>query len=293
MKTEGAPIAEKAVETGTASPDVRAVREFWNQNPLFSGESAHAPGEKEFFEEHQRVTLREHSGALDPMLLRDSGPGKDVVDVGCGIGFWTEQLARRGARVQACDLSDAGANLTRRRAELFQFSARVCQGNAEQLPYRDASFDHVNCQGVIHHTPETAACLREFHRVLRPQGTLCFSVYYKGLPLRSRALFRVVSAITRPVFRLKGRGRENMMAAPNPDEIVRLYDGAENPLGKAYTRAEVRLMLAGRFDVLEEKRIGFPRRMFAIPMPDGVHRLFGRLFGLMIVLRCRKRETGE
>lgn len=293
MKTAETPIVQQSAGTGTPTSCVRAVREFWSRNPLFAGESSYTPGQKEFFDEHRSMTLREHSGALDPMFLRDAGPGKDVVDVGSGIGFWTEHLARLGARVQACDLSDTGANLTRRRAALFQFSVCVCECNAEQLPYRDASFDHVNCQGVIHHTPETAACLREFHRVLRPQGTLCFSVYYKVLPLRSRGLFRLVSAMTRHVFHLKGRGRENMMAARHPDEIVRLYDGAENPLGKAYTRAEVRAMLDGRFEVLEEKRIGFPRRMFPLPMPDALHRLLGRVFGLMIVMRCRRKEIGQ
>ncbi len=276
-----------------ATAELEAVRTFWNRNPLFAGESTHTPGEKEFFEEHLRIALFEHSGALHPIFLRDAAPGREVLDAGCGIGFWVHQFCRRGASVSACDLSDTAVGLTRRRLELYGLSARVCQGNAEQLPYKDASFDHVNCQGVIHHTPRTAECLKEFQRVLRPGGTLCFSVYYKVLALRSRAAFCVVSLLTRPWLGLKGRGREKMMAAPGPEELVRLYDGADNPLGKAYTSRELRAMLAGMFDVVEETRVGFPRRVLPFRMPDGLHRGLARAFGLMIVLRCRKPEAGR
>jgi hypothetical protein len=90
---------------------------------------------------------------------------------------------------------------------------------------------------------------------------------------------------------LRGRGRENMMAAPTPEELVRSYDGIGNPIGKAYTRRDVRAMVADHFEILEERRIGFPRRVLPVRVPDGLHRLLARMFGLMIVLRCRKWET--
>jgi hypothetical protein len=104
-------------------------------------------------------------------------------------------------------------------------------------------------------------------------------------------LFRLVTLLTRPLILMRGRGREGMMAAQSPDEIVRMYDGVANPIGKAYTRSELLAMLGDRFEVLEQRRIGFPRRVFPIPVTDGIHRLLGRLFGLMIVMRCRKKSA--
>ena len=269
-------------------PDLEAVRRFWNACPLFAGESCHRPGEKAFFEEHEQTILYEYGGTIDPIFTRDVTPTSKVLDVGCGIGFWVQQFCQRNARVTACDLSETAVQLTCRRVELFGLVVHIQQGNAEQLPYADDSFDHVNSQGVIHHTPDTQRCLQEFHRVLKPGGTLCFSVYYKPWMLRSRVLFKTLVSLMRPWVQLRGRGRETMLWASEPEELVRLYDGAHNPIGKAFTRADIDTLLTGWFYVLEEKYLGFPRRVFPVPIPRHLHRCVNRMCSLMIVLRCRK-----
>ena len=63
--------------------DIKAVREFWDRNPLFVGESTHPAGERAFFEEHARFTLWEHSGSLPAIFTRDVCAGKKVLDGGC------------------------------------------------------------------------------------------------------------------------------------------------------------------------------------------------------------------
>ena len=90
----------------SAEPGLEEVRQFWNKHPLFAGESHHTPGEKAFFEDHQRIILDEHSGSLGPIFTCDISPGREVLDVGCGIGFWVHQFSRLGAKVSACDLSE-------------------------------------------------------------------------------------------------------------------------------------------------------------------------------------------
>jgi 2-polyprenyl-3-methyl-5-hydroxy-6-metoxy-1,4-benzoquinol methylase len=274
-----------------APPTLADVHDFWNANPLFSGEAHYPAGAREFFEEFERVTLFEHSGAVRPIFLREVQPGRKVLDVGCGVGFWVGQFCRRGAEVYACDLTERAVEITRRRLEIFGIQAEVRVGNAERLPYPDASFDHVNCQGVIHHTPNPQACIAEFHRVLRAGGTLCLSVYYKTLAMRSRPVFRLIAALSRPLLRLHGRGRERMLAAATPEDLVRMYDGAANPIGVAYTRKEFRRLLGPGFVVLEQIRFGFPRRAMPLSVADGVHRLLSNTLGLMIVFRCRKLDT--
>jgi SAM-dependent methyltransferase len=286
------PAPELSAFAPTAHVDLATVREFWSANPLYSGESRFAPGTPEFFDAHERMTVEEHSDEIHPIFLRDVVAGTKVLDVGCGIGFWVHQFARRGGRVTACDLTETAVGLTRRRADLYGFAVDARIGNAEALPFEPESFDHVNCQGVIHHTPDTARCLEEFHRVLRPGGTLSVSVYYRSAVLRSRLLFRLVTAIARGIMRLPGRGRESMLWAKTPEELVRMYDGAGNPLGKAFTRAEMRAALARWFVVTEELRLGFPRRALRVPLPTSAHRLLGRVLGLMIVFRCQKPLAG-
>jgi SAM-dependent methyltransferase len=278
-----------AVRSARSDDSLEAVRDFWERHPLFSGESRHDVGTVEFFEDHERTTLHEFGGSLDPIFTRDIQAGRAVLDVGCGIGFWVTQFARcNGAEISACDLTHTAVRLTRRRLELFGLTATVEPGNAEELPYADASFDHINCQGVIHHTPSIQRCLSEFHRILKPGGTLCFSVYYKTWFLRSRVLFRLVAGLARPWIQLRGRGREGMLDVSTPEELIRLYDGRDNPIGRAYTRAEVQRLLRGKFEVLEHGRFGFPRRVLPVKWPDAVQRVLSRRLGLMVVFRCRK-----
>ena len=273
---------------GNVRPDLEAVRQYWNENPLFAGESRHPPGHKAFFEEHEQVLLYEHSGVLPRIITCDVVPGSRVLDAGCGIGFWVHQFCRLGAEVSGCDLSDAAIDLTRRRTELYGLKVDLRLGNAEQLPYKDSSFDHVNSLAVIQYTQYTDRCIEEFYRVLKPGGTLCFSVNFKVWFLRSRPLFKVVVAMMRPWIALRGRGRESMLNASSPEELVRLYDGADNPIARAFTRSELYAMLRGRFQVLEESRCGLPRRAFPVPIPGALHRVLSNSFGLAIVLRCRK-----
>jgi len=216
-----------------------------------------------------------------------------VLDVGCGIGFWVHEFCRLGAKVSACDLSDAAVDITRRRLALYGLIADVRWGNAEELPYPKESFDHVNCQGVIHHTPDAAHCIMEFHRVLRRQGTLCISVYYRPWYLRSRLSFRLVTAVLRPWVGLPGRGHEGMLAARTAEELVRLYDGADNPIGRAYTRRELQDLMAGRFRILEERRNGIPRRALPVAIPNDLHRFLSRRCGLMLVLRCQRLDDNH
>jgi ubiquinone/menaquinone biosynthesis C-methylase UbiE len=46
----------------------------------------------------------------------------------------------------------------------------LTQGDAENLPFADGSFDLVYSHGVLHHTPDTGRAVREVHRVLSPCG---------------------------------------------------------------------------------------------------------------------------
>lgn len=279
------------VAQSDASSD--AVRRFWNANPLLAGESRYPPGEPEYFDELRAIKLAEHSGRLDSIYTDGVEAGADVLDVGCGPGFWVCELASRGARVSACDLSDVAVRLARQHVEYRGLRADIREGNAEALPYPDASFDHVNCQGVVHHTPDPRRCIEEFWRVLRPGGTLSISLYFRSLPLRWHWLFRIVTRLVRPWVALPGRGRSRMLYAPNAETLVCLYDGVGNPIGRAFSRREVRELLGDRFEVRRWQRAGFPRRALPFRMPDAVHRALARMFGLMIVVQCRKRPLSE
>jgi SAM-dependent methyltransferase len=101
------------------------------------------------------------------------GPGRRVLELGCGTGVFLERVAPCGARIVGLDLS--ADLLAKARARLGDVPNVVLhRGNAEQLPYADASFDAVYGSSVLHHLDLDRA-LREVLRVLRPGGRCAFT----------------------------------------------------------------------------------------------------------------------
>lgn len=267
------------------------VKEFWNKNPLFSGEAKYDPSSKEWFLEHERIYISDCFAGHPPDSIFIKGLKTDfhVFDVGCGPGFWVRYFLRCGFhKVTACDLASTAIELTRRSLVLFGLQADLAVANAEQLSYSEDTFDHINCQGVIHHTPDTGQAIREFFRVLKPGGTLCFSVYRRNFLLRHPKLLKWFSLLFSRLIRLKGRGRETLLSSGQADEIVRVYDGIDNPIGKAYTLLEIKEMLEGLFRIEDFGYFYFPARALPVAIPRFLHRWLHSRHGLMIVIRARK-----
>ncbi len=105
--------------------------------------------------------------------------GKRVLDVGCGHGMASVVLARRGARVTACDLSLGYVREAQRRAEANDVPARflVCAG--ERLPFADGVFDRIWGNAILHHLDLRLAA-QELRRVLAPGGVAVFCEPWAG-----------------------------------------------------------------------------------------------------------------
>lgn len=267
------------------------VKSFWEAKPLWTGESRYPLGTPEFFTEHRQVVLDDgFVGELDPRVLPDLQHRKRVLDLGCGPGFWTVELARAGCdHIIAADLTDAALALAETRCQLFGVRATFCRENAESLSFGDGAFTHVNCQGVIHHSPDTDACVREIARVLEKGGTASLSVYYRNTVLRLWPILRWPGQLAGARVHLPGRGRERMLSIKDVDEIVRQYDGADNPVGKAYSRKAFVELLAPHFDVHETFLHFFPSRAFPFRLPRPVRRWLDRSLGFLIYARLTKR----
>lgn len=277
--------------TSPVSKTISEVKLFWEKNPLWAGESRYESGTREFFEEHARVIIQDgFAGEIDERIFPKREATQSILDLGCGPGFWTIEIAKRGFKVTAADLTEAALDLTRRRCEVFGVSASFCHQNAEHMTFPDAVFSHVNCQGVIHHTPDTSACVKEIARVLVSGGTASISVYHRNVVLRSwPVLFWVGALISRLGGKLSGRGREQIYSVHDVDEIVRLYDGQDNPIGKCYTRNQFIQMLEQHFLVRETYLHFFPARTLPFRLPRWLHRLLDRHIGFLIYATVVKR----
>jgi SAM-dependent methyltransferase len=274
-----------------AEKTIQDVKTFWESSPLFTGESDFPAGSKEFFEEHKLVYKNDcFAGHIDPRIFPDNEHKGHVLDLGCGPGFWSIELLKNGSRkVSASDLTENALALTQKRAQIYGVEISTSLQNAEKMTFANETFSHVNCQGVIHHTPDTSACVREIARVLQPGGTAIISVYYRNIFLQLWPLLKYPGKIlARFGASLKGRGREEIFTINDVDEIVRLYDGDKNPLGKSYSRNGFIELLAPWFEIEEVFFHFFPARSLPFPIPRWLHSFLDRKAGFLIYAKCKK-----
>jgi ubiquinone/menaquinone biosynthesis C-methylase UbiE len=97
------------------------------------------------------------------------GPGDRVLDLGCGDGWMTAELADHGTAPVGVEIAPAAIDRARRRHPELEFRLAEIGG---ELPSEDNAFDVVWASEVIEHVADTARWLSEVRRVLRPQGRL-------------------------------------------------------------------------------------------------------------------------
>ncbi len=104
--------------------------------------------------------------------------GETVLDVATGTGVVAITAARAGARVTGLDLTPALLAQAHENARIAQLPEIVwTEGDAEDLPYPDASFDVVVSQFGHMFAPRPEIAVAEMRRVLKPRGRLAFATW--------------------------------------------------------------------------------------------------------------------
>ena len=166
----------------------------------------------------------------------DGTTGLDVLDVGCGQGIDLACYASAGARVTGIDLTPRHVQLAREHVAAMGLTAAVVEGDAESLPFSDHGFDRVSSNGVLHHTPNLPAALREIRRVLRPGGEMRIVLYNRSSLhywLNEVLLFGIVYG---DLF------RERSMAGVMSGRVERTSIGAR-PLVRVYSPSQARRLV--------------------------------------------------
>src|SRR5690606_16399804 len=101
--------------------------------------------------------------------------GADFLDVACGSGQLGLVAARRGAKVTGVDIATNSIEIARNRAAAESLDARFDEGDAEALPYPDASFDVVATIYGAMFAPQPELVAAEMLRVCRPGGTVAMA----------------------------------------------------------------------------------------------------------------------
>jgi SAM-dependent methyltransferase len=117
----------------------------------------------EWAEIQERQVAPAYESALEALQI---GPSTRLLDAGCGAGMFLRLAADRGADVSGLDASEGLLVHARRRVP----GAQILQGELEQLPYDDASFDVVTGFNSFQYAARPVAALAEARRVVRPDG---------------------------------------------------------------------------------------------------------------------------
>jgi len=120
------------------------------------------------------LTLTER--ALDLCSIPD---GAKVLDVGCGVGATVEFLCQE--RHYAAFGVDTSSLLLKEGMESSP-TLPLLQGTAESLPFHEGSFSALFCECVLSLLPDPASALKEFARVIHPEGWVILSDVYARTP---------------------------------------------------------------------------------------------------------------
>ena len=168
--------------------NITYVKNFWDRHPLFIDE---VKLDKNFFSNVYSIYTSSNFlnfNEIKKKVYFPKNKSSQILDAGCGIGFWEHILLKLGYKnITACDISKKSLQIAKRfcknKKVKFKFE------NLENLSFRSNFFDHVNCQGVIHHSPNYKKCFNEISRVLKKNGTCSISVYYTNFFLKYYSFF--------------------------------------------------------------------------------------------------------
>lgn len=268
-------------------------REWWESNPMtYDWEKTLQidPGTLKWYDEIDRRFLDsayyaagQNGQPFGRFLNPDLISGKQVLEIGCGMGTHAEMLLRNGARLTAIDQTALAVESTRRRLELKQLDARVLQQDAEKLTLPDQSFDAVWTWGVIHHSSSTEQCVSEISRVLRSGGRLMMMVYY-----RPSLVFYLHCGLIRGV----------LLGQLLHQSLHQIYVNATDGFyARVFSKSELRALLARQFHSLQITVVGLKAELYPIPRnslkialeretPDWLARAILGKFGSMVVVEA-------
>lgn len=160
---------------------IERVKHFWDTRPCNSKHSNKEVGSREYFDE---VELRKYF--VEPHIPSfaefEKWRGKNVLEIGCGIGTEAINFARNGAILTVVELSEESLKLAQKRFSVYGLHANFILGNAEDIDIllpKEKQFDLIWSFGVIHHSPHPEIILKKCKDLLRDTGEIRMMIYSK------------------------------------------------------------------------------------------------------------------
>lgn len=246
------------VSVSQSKMNIHSVKEFWEHTPcgehLVSGLQEGSP---DYF---KRITTERYKWEyhLPSFLDEVAKSGKSVLEIGCGMGIDSSELARRGSDVTGIDLTERGIALARKNFEQQELKGTFKVMNAEALEFPENHFDCVYSFGVLHHTPNTNTAINEVYRVLK-KGGKCFIMLYSKYSLNHFV--------------------HQVLRAPYEKSLSRPSDDA--PVTRVYAQADLEVLFSkfSHHSFRKEYLFGAGWKPVVYCVPQSVNRMLGKALG--------------
>lgn len=131
------------------------------------------------YDQHTPVQQRVLQHLIQLIGQYPFAPNATVLDIGCGTGRLLELLGHcfPGTALTGLDLAP---NMLQQAAERLPATVRLVQGDAEQLPFGNSSFQMVLSSSTFQWLDTLQCCFEEVRRVLEPEGLFLFSLFGEG-----------------------------------------------------------------------------------------------------------------
>ena len=166
--------------------------------------------------------LKKMNAVRVPYFIKHMSSGQTVVDLGCGGGLVTEEIAKRhpSTSVTGFDMSSKSIEVANDHGRnLPNLSYQV--GSIYHLPLSNASVDTVIVSDVFEHLDDLPKALREIHRILKPEGIVVFDTIAK-----TWWSFLSTYFIAQEVLGIVERGAHDWHMFINPEQLLTLLKDA-------------------------------------------------------------------
>lgn len=275
FESEFKPLIEK---------EKQRAREQWGQDPCGAEYvREHEFGSREFFEGVERNRYTEYAPWMRRVMEFESFSGARLLEVGCGMGSDLLQFARGGALCVGLDLTPRSVEISRHCFALNSMPGQFLVSDGERLPFAAETFDVVYSNGVLHHTPDTAAAIKEIHRVLRNGGITKVMLYHRN------SLNYWFEIILRRGL-LKGQFFRGQSAEEIMSQCVEHSEHDARPLVQVYSRTEARRLFKNfrEIKIEVEQLIRAELRMFAPIVPESLFRCLQHAIGWNVIVTAKK-----
>ena len=123
-------------------------------------------------------TVKDWESTINALVAHVEGDDLRALDVGTGPGQLAFYLAKAGFKTTGIDISPGMIARAEQKALQDGLSCDFQTGDAEHLPFEDNTFDVVVTRNLVWTLPDPQAAIREWHRVLKPEGRIIISDGY-------------------------------------------------------------------------------------------------------------------